>query len=60
MAQGLRQVLGVYYGEIFALSARFAAVRTSLAIAAVEDVELDSVDISTSFLNGVIDRELYM
>jgi len=60
VAQGFSQLPGVHYGEIFASTARFAAVRAVIAIAAEEDLELDAVDISTAFLNGVIDREIYM
>ena len=37
-----------------------AAMRTVIALAAVEDLELDSVDVSTAFLNGDIDAEIYM
>ena len=37
-----------------------AAMRTVIAIAATEDLELESVDVSTAFLNGSIDAEIYM
>ena len=37
-----------------------AAVPTVIAMAAAEDLELDSVDVSTAFLNGEIDTEIYM
>jgi len=60
VAQGFSQIPGVHYGEVFASTARFAAVRTVIALAASEDLELESVDISTAFLNGVIDKEIYM
>jgi hypothetical protein len=60
VAQGFSQVPGVHYGEIFVSTARFAAVRTVMAITADEDLELEGVDISTAFLNGDIDKELYM
>ena len=60
MAQGYSQVQGIHYNEIFASTARMAAMRTMLAIAAAEDLELESVDISTTFLNGDIDVEIYM
>ena len=60
VAQGFSQVPGVHYGEIFASMAQFAAVCTIIAIAAGEDLELDAVDISTAFLNGDIDKEIYM
>jgi hypothetical protein len=60
VAQGFSQVPGVHYGEIFASTAHFAVVRTMMAIAADEDLELEGVDISMAFLNGDIDKELYM
>jgi hypothetical protein len=60
VAQGFSQVRGVHYNEVFASTARMAAMRTVIAIAATEDLELESVDVSTAFLNGVIDAEIYM
>jgi len=49
VAQGFSQVQGVHYNEVFASTARMAAM------VAAEDLELDSVDVSTAFLNGEID-----
>jgi len=60
VAQGFSQVQGVHYNEVFASTARMAAVRAVLTMAAAEDLELDSVDVSTAFLNGEIDAEIYM
>jgi len=60
VAQGYSQVQGIHYNEIFASTARMAAMRAVLAIATAEDLELESVDISTTFLNGDIDAEIYM
>jgi len=37
-----------------------AAMRTGMAIAATFDLELESVDVSTAFLNGDTDTELYI
>jgi len=37
-----------------------AAMRAVMAIAAAEDMELESINISTAFLNGEIDTELYI
>src|SRR6267154_6432174 len=31
-----------------------------IALAAIEDLELEAVDISTAFLNGEIDKEVFM
>ena len=60
VAQGFPQVQGVHYNKVFASMARMAAVPAVIAMAAAEDLELDSVDVSTAFLNGEIDAEIYM
>ena len=39
---------------------RWSTLRTILAIAAIDDLELHSVDISHAFINGDIDTEIYM
>ncbi|CCA74092.1 hypothetical protein PIIN_08046 [Serendipita indica DSM 11827] len=60
VAKGYAQREGIDYTETFAPTARFGALRTIIALAALEDWELESVDISTAFLNGEIDAEVYM
>ncbi len=60
VVQGFSQIPGVHYGEVFASTAHFAAVRMVMALAAAEDLELEAVDISMAFLNGDIDTGLYM
>jgi Reverse transcriptase (RNA-dependent DNA polymerase)/GAG-pre-integrase domain/gag-polypeptide of LTR copia-type len=60
VAKGYSQREGIDYTETFAPTARFGALRTVIALAAIEDMELESVDISTAFLNGEIDAEVYM
>lgn len=60
VAKGFLQREGVDYKEAFAPTVRLSAVRTVLALAAYEDMELESVDISTAFLNGEMEEEVYM
>jgi transposase InsO family protein len=60
VAKGFLQREGVDYSETFAPTVRLSAVRTVLALAAIEDMELESVDISTAFLNGDMEEEVYM
>ena len=45
---------------MFAPTAKWAALRAILALAAIEDLELYSLDISTAFLNGEMDCDVYM
>ncbi len=60
VAQGFSQVCGIHYNEVFTSTARMAAVHTVIVIAAAEDLELETVDVSMAFLNGDIDAEIYM
>jgi predicted RNA binding protein YcfA (HicA-like mRNA interferase family) len=60
VVKGYEQRYGVDYTETFAPTARFGAIRSVIALAAIEDMELESVDISTAFLNAEIDAEIYM
>jgi hypothetical protein len=60
VAQGFSQRPGFDYTETFAPTAKWAALRAILAVAALEDLELESVDISSAFLNGTTDADVYM
>ena len=60
VAQGFSQVPEVHYREIFVSMAWFVVVHTVIALATAEDMELEVVDVLTAFLNGEIDKELYM
>jgi hypothetical protein len=51
---------GCDYTETFAPTPKWAALRAVLAIAAIEDLELESVDISSAYLNGHLEEEVYM
>src|ERR1700740_158467 len=60
VAQGFSQRPGLDYVEIFAPTFRPASLRLILAIAAIEDLHLHSLDISNAFLNGDLEEEIYM
>ena len=60
VAQGFSQIPGLDYVEIFAPTFRSASLRLVLAIAAIQDLHLHSVDISNAFLNGELEEEIYM
>lgn len=40
--------------------AKFASLRIVLAIAAAEDMKIHAMDVSSAFLNGDLDEEIYM
>ena len=39
---------------------RFASIRLILSIVAKQDLELFQMDVKTAFLNGELDKEIYM
>ena len=60
VAKGFRQRQGVDYEETFSPTAKWAALRAILALGALEDMEIESVDISSAFLNGELDKDITM
>src|ERR1700678_2295352 len=60
VAKGFAQRPGIDYFETFASTMRHATIRVILALAAIEDLELRSVEISHAFINSEIDTDVYM
>jgi hypothetical protein len=52
VAQGFSQRPGIDFDKTFAPTAKWAALRTIFALAALEDWELESIDILNAYLNG--------
>ena len=60
VARGYSQVEGVDYDELFSPVVRYETVRILLALCALEDWELEALDVKTAFLYGELDEEIYM
>ena len=60
VARGFTQCEGVDYQEVFAPFANLESVRIIVSLAAKYDLELDQMDVSTAYLNGELEEELYM
>ena len=51
---------GIDYEETFAPVARYTSIRTIIALAAKMKWKLHQMDVKTTFLNGVIEEEVYI
>jgi hypothetical protein len=60
VAQGYTQVEGVDFDETFAPVARIESIRLLLAIACCLKIKLYQMDVKGAFLNGLIDKEVYV
>ena len=54
------QIPGIDYDKTFSPVARFESIRLLLALATLEDWEIHQLDIKSAFLNGMLDKEIYM
>jgi hypothetical protein len=60
VALGFSQNEGIDYEETFAHVARYTSIRTIIAYAAKMKWKLHQMDVKTTFLNGVIEEEVYI
>lgn len=60
VAQGFSQKPGQDYFDTFAPVARISSIRTILAIAAVQDWELEQMDVDNAFLQSSVNEDIYV
>ena len=60
VARGFFQKEGIDYEETFAPVARYTSIRTILALASKMKWKLHQMDMKTTFLNGLIEEEVYI
>ena len=59
VAHGFSKKEGIDYEETFAPVARYTSIRTIIALATKMKWKLHRMDVKTTFLNGVIEEEVY-
>ena len=60
VAKGFSQRPGFEFNETYAPTLKWASLHAILALATLEDLKLESVDISSAYLNGELKEEVYM
>nr|KYP31619.1 Copia protein [Cajanus cajan] len=60
VAKGYNQEEGIDYDETFAPVARIEAIRLLLAYSSIMNFKLYQMDVKSSFLNGLIQEEVYV
>jgi hypothetical protein len=60
VARGFSQKEGIDYEEMFSIVAKYTSIRTIIALVAKMKWKLHQMDVKTTFLNGVIEEEVYI
>ena len=60
VAQGFSQKYGTDYNETFCPVVRLESVQTLIALAGQYGLNLHQVDVTTAFLNGELEEDVYM
>ena len=60
VAQGFSQKYGIDYDEVFCPVVRSESIRTVIALATQNGLQLHQMDVTSAFLNGDLEEEVYM
>jgi len=60
VAKRFSQVEGINFDELFSLVVHYETTWLLLAIAALENLDIQSVDIKIAYLYGDLDKKIYM
>jgi len=60
VVEGFRQKKGVDFNEIFSPVVKMSSIRTVLSLAVTLDLEVEQMDVKTTFLHGNLEEEIYM
>ena len=60
MAKGFFQKEGIDYNEVFSPIVRYTSIKVFLSIIAMQNLELEQMDIKMTFLYGDLEEEIYV
>eukprot|EP00253_Pinus_taeda_P036406 PITA_36406 len=60
VGKGFSQKASINFHEIFSRVVKIVSIRIVLALVALLDLELQQLDVKTTFLHGYLDEEIYM
>ncbi|GKV31786.1 hypothetical protein SLEP1_g40452 [Rubroshorea leprosula] len=60
LPEGYAQKPGIHFDEVFSPVVRMTTIRVVLALAASLDLELEQLDVKTTFLHGDLNEEIFM
>ncbi|KAG8481224.1 hypothetical protein CXB51_025964 [Gossypium anomalum] len=60
VAKGYSQVPGVDFTDVFSPVVKHSSIRALLGIVAMHDLELEQLDVKTTFLHGELEEDIYM
>ncbi|GJR28147.1 zinc finger, CCHC-type containing protein, partial [Tanacetum coccineum] len=58
--QGFKQKSGIDYFDTYTPVARISTIRLQIALASIHNLIIHQMDVKTTFLNGDLDKEVYM
>jgi hypothetical protein len=60
VAKGYSQREDIDFNEVFSLVVKHSSIRVLLSMAALFDLELEQLDVKTTFLHGELEEQIYM
>ena len=60
VAKGFYRREGIYYEETFSPVEKYTSIRTIMTLASMMKWDLHHMDVNTTFLNGMIEEEVYI
>ena len=60
VAKSFTQIYGIDFEETFSPVAQFETIHILLALAALKDWNIESLNVKTAYLYGKLDEEIYM